>query len=549
MKSGLYTKLRIWSGAVLYIFVCLHLFNHSLGLISVESMEIARVYFINFWRHPVGTLLLYSSLSLHLILVLISLAKRKSLKMPFSEAVQTIFALIFPFGLILHILGTRGAHEIFGFNDNYPNELYTLWVESIELGIGNSILIILVWVHGTLGLYFWLRFRPWFSKTVAWIFSVIIVLPVIAFLGFVNGGRQIQSQFEAGTYIPPVITKEAVETIYGYLYLAWMIYISLIALVILYRIFTWIYNKRKKLVRVTYPNGRIIAVELGTTVLDASRKASIPHASVCGGKGRCSTCRIRVSVGKEFLPNPSIEESKVLKRVSANKHIRLACQLTPTHDLTVTPLLPPDSSTSLARGQPLYRDGAEQEIAILFTDIRSFTTIAEKKLPYDVVFMLNQYFRTMGQAIESSGGQIDKFIGDGVMALFGLDKTPKEACFSALEAAKFMAEGLEELNNHLKADLEEPLMIRIGIHIGNVIVGDMGYAQAKSITAIGDAVNTASRLESLNKNFNSQLLVSKKVIDIAEIDMKKFKQENVKIPGRTQPLSVCIINNASLLSL
>ena len=219
MKTGLYTKLRIWSGFVLYIFVCLHLFNHSLGLISVEAMEIARAYFITFWRHPVGTFLLYSSLLLHLALVLISLAKRKSLKMPFSEAIQTIFALIFPFGLFLHILGTRGAHLLFGFDDNYHNELYILWVDSIELGIGNSILIILVWVHGTLGLYFWLRFKTWFSKTISWIFALVIILPVVCFLGFVNGGRQIESQYDAGSYIPPLITKQQTQFIVIYFYL------------------------------------------------------------------------------------------------------------------------------------------------------------------------------------------------------------------------------------------------------------------------------------------------------------------------------------------
>ena len=239
-------------------------------------------------------------------------------------------------------------------------------------------------------------------------------------------------------------------------FIALIVYLALIITVFLFRLVKWVNKKRHKLIKITYPDGKIVSVEKGTTVLEASRIAGIPHASVCGGKGRCSTCRVRVSYGKEHLEEPSIEEKKVLERVGLNFNTRLACQITPMHDLTITPLLPPDSSIKSSKNLPSYYDGAEQDIAILFADIRAFTSIAEKKLPYDVVFILNQYFKTMGKAVEVSGGKIDKFIGDGVMALFGIQKSPKEACLSALRAARSMSEGIQDLNFHLKEDLEKP---------------------------------------------------------------------------------------------
>src|SRR5205814_7500895 len=134
-------------------------------------------------------------------------------------------------------------------------------------------------------------------------------------------------------------------------------------------------------------------------------------------------------------------------------------------------------------------------------DIRGFTALSEGRLPYDIVFVLNRYFAAMGRAVESAGGRVDKFIGDGVMALFGVSNTPEEGCRQALAAARLMSVRLVELNEALRAELNEPLRIGIGIHAGSVIVGEMGYGSATTITAIGDAVNTASRLESLCKEF------------------------------------------------
>jgi adenylate cyclase len=288
-------------------------------------------------------------------------------------------------------------------------------------------------------------------------------------------------------------------------------------------------------------------MEPGSSVLDASRRLGVPHASVCGGRGRCSTCRIHVSVGRENLPEPSAEELRVLQRVGASDATRLACQLQPTHDVSVTPLLSPDATAKDGHRRSAISQGAEREVAILFADIRAFTAFSEKKLPYDVVFVLNQYFRTMGEAVERAGGQLDKFIGDGVMALFGIETDTEAGCRAALEAARRMALGLKELNENLKNDLPEPLRIGIGIHVGSVIVGDMGYAGARSVTAIGDPVNTASRLEAMNKDFASQLIVSKKVARRADLDLSSERLEVVTVRGRADPLQVYILNDAAAL--
>ena len=289
---------------------------------------------------------------------------------------------------------------------------------------------------------------------------------------------------------------------------------------------------------VAYPNGQRVRVLPGTTILEASRNAGIPHASLCGGRGRCSTCRVEVTRGLEELPEASEAERKVLERLGLPPRVRLACQTRPRHAVAVAPLLPAAATAVEARSAAGHLQGSEREVVILFADLRGFTTLAENKLPYDVVFLLNRYFRATGMAVEEAGGRVDKFIGDGVMALFGVEEPLETACRNALEAARRMAEAIEEINVSLASDLPQPLRVGIGLHLGAVIVGEMGYGKAVGVTAIGDAVNTASRLESLTKDYAVQLVVSEEVLSRSGLAEQAGVAHEVEIRGRSGPLAV-----------
>ncbi|MEQ8246827.1 MAG: adenylate/guanylate cyclase domain-containing protein [Alphaproteobacteria bacterium] len=546
-------RARLIAGIILYIYVATHLINHALGIVSLEAMEVGRDVFLALWRNAVGTTVLYGAILTHVVLVLWSIYRRRTLRMPTREALQITFGLFIPALLLEHIVGTRVMHQIAEVNDTYGNVLSVLWVSQPEKGALQSIALLLAWTHGSMGLFFWLRLKPWFAIAAPWLLGAAVLLPVLSLIGFVDGGRELTRLLEDEAFVDQLLQTinppDEAATAQAFAILNWgyVVYGTMLGLVVVGRIARWIVQQRSYMVTITYPDGRKIAMEPGATILDASRRLGVPHASVCGGRGRCSTCRVHISAGRESLPAPSAEETRVLMRVGASDATRLACQLRPTHDVAVTPLLAADATARDGHRKSAISQGAEREVAILFADIRSFTAFSEKKLPYDVVFVLNQYFRTMGGAVENAGGQLDKFIGDGVMALFGIESDAAAGCRSALEAARRMAIGLKELNENLKNDLPEPLRIGIGIHVGSVIVGDMGYAATRSVTAIGDAVNTASRLEAMNKEYASQLVVSGDVAERAKLDLSGQRHESVAVRGRDEPLRVFILDDASVL--
>jgi adenylate cyclase len=534
----------------LFTFVGTHLLNHAWGLASLEALDLGRDIFVAVWRSWPGIVVLYGAVLTHLVLVLWTLFQRRSLRLAPWEGVQTLLGLALPFLLVEHVLGTRGLNIFFAVEDNYIYEILVLWLFAPEKGIFQTIVIAVAWAHGCIGLHFWLKLKSWYPVLAPCMFAFALLLPVCAVMGFVAAGREIKLLAQDPFWLEDAYMTtnfpmdDAVLFVAEWKHTFWIAMGALLALVLLARYVRWAVERRRGMARLKYPDGRTVEIRPGTSVLEASREAGIPHASVCGGRGRCSTCRIRVGLGRDHLAPPNPEEIKVLKRVGAPEHIRLACQLKPTKDLEVTPLLPANATPKDAWRRPDYLQGSEKEIAILFADIRAFTKFAENKLPYDVVFVLNRYFRSMGEAVLEAGGTLDKFIGDGVMALFGADITPEEAARRALAAARSMAAALDELNDSLRSDLPEPLRIGIGIHLGTVIVGEMGFAGATSFTAIGDAVNTASRLEQATKEFGCQLVVSDELATRAGIDLGAHRLHEIQVRGRTQPIQVRAIARA-----
>ncbi len=550
MRLNWINRLRLASGLVLMAFLASHLANHTLGLISWRTMEAGREVFLVIWRNPAGTTLLAGGLAVHFVLVFYSLYRRRTLRgLPWSEIVQLLAGLAIPPLVVLHVIANRLLHERFGINDSYAWVLLSLWLWDPIEGVKQSITLVVAWMHGAIGVHNWLRLKPWYPAAVPYLYTLALLLPVLALLGFAAGGREVAGLWQDAAFrdwyrADLSLPKGAAAWSHQVRDLAYWTMAGFLIVFGAARGGQHVWQRRRGLVTIGYPDGRKATVQPGTTVLEASRQNGIPHASVCGGRGRCSTCRVRIAGGAAGLPPPSEDELRVLRRVSAPEGVRLACQLKPVADLSVIPLLPAGAEPKDGHRKPAYLQGSEREIAVLFADLRSFTKFAEQKLPYDVVFVINQYFRYMGTAIEQSGGRLDKFIGDGVMALYGLESGAAAGAREAIAGARLMAVAMREMNQTLQNDLPEPLRIGIGIHIGPVIVGEMGYAAAVSVTAIGDAVNTASRLETANKAFGSQLVLSHRLAERAGVDLGAFPTHQLEVRGRSETLAVYVLNDA-----
>jgi len=293
---------------------------------------------------------------------------------------------------------------------------------------------------------------------------------------------------------------------------------------------------------IRYDHGALVRVPAGLSILEASRSGGVSHFSACGGKGRCSTCRVRIIQTDGPLPEPSSLERATLQRVHADDDVRLGCQLRPRHNLSVALLLSSRQKGDMPPNAEPIRPGREEEIAVLFCDLRNFTALSEARLPYDMVFLLNRYFTMVGQAVEHAGGRLDKFIGDGAMALFGLDGDKDLASRNALKAAAHILRNVETLNEELERQFAVKLKVVVGIHAGPSIVGVMGYGDAKNLTAIGDTVNVASRLESAAKEFDTSIVVSEPLLRQSGHDAQTLERRTIAIRGKRNEMRVFLIS-------
>jgi len=545
-------RIRLGSGLVLFGYVTSHYLNHALGLISLSAMDEGSHVFLAIWRNPLGTILLYGSVLVHFLLALWALFQRRSFRrLGRGDWAQILLGFVVPPLIFIHVVGTRGVNAWFGTNDSYEYVLLVIWVFYPMEGVIQIAALAAAWLHGCIGLRGWLRLKPWYGRAQPYLFAAALLIPILAFLGFVEAGREVDYLYREPGWFAGAQARIhfATQAQAASLYAArrgFLVGYALLVILVLAARQLRDYLRRLNAVMVTYADGEIVELHRGSTILDASRQAGIPHASVCGGRGRCSTCRVRILAGLEQLPPPDLNEIRVLQRVGAPPNVRLACQTRPTHPVQVVPLLAA-GSTRDSQARAGYLQGREQEIAILFADLRAFTRLAHQRLPYDTVFLLNRYFRAMGMAVDAAGGHLDKFIGDGVMALFGIGGGREDACRRALAAARRMSLNLQELNRSMAPELREPLRIGIGIHAGPAIVGEMGYDRATTLTAIGDTVNTASRLEALTKEYEVELVFSAIVAEHAGLSLAGLDLHQVTLRGQDHPTAIVTVESAATL--
>lgn len=549
-------QVRLVTGLILFAYLISHFANHALGNVSLDAMEDMLLYHMLFWQSWPVVIVFYGAVLTHLSLGIWALYARRQFRWTAIELTQLVFGLSIPVFVIGHLVGVRISAPLFGHEKDYPQVLFAYWIFRPHLKWMMAAVLLVSWVHGCIGVYFWVRTKPYFRKISSLLLALAVILPTLSLLGLYQSGRAVARASAAPEWRAENLSREKVGTgaeqaqieqitsytLYGYF--------GLIGLTLAARGLRALLERRRGLVRLSYGNGKTVRVPVGLSVLEASTRFNIPHSSVCGGRARCSTCRIRVIGDCSALPEPSNREAFVLDRVGAGDDpaIRLACQLRPRTDVAFFQIFPAHTSVASASTIAPVHPGKERFLVSMFVDMRGSTKLAEQLLPFDTVFIINRFLTAVSQAVVECGGQPNQFVGDGQLALFGLAVNPQTACRQAIEAAARIAVHVDALNEFLGNDVPEPLRFGIGIHGGEVIIGDIGSQEHTVFTALGDSVNVAARLQDMTKALSCEVVLSQDVLKTANLPATGLPRIEVPIRGRVEPLVVYTATKARTLS-
>lgn len=521
-------QLRWSSGLVLWAYVALHLSNHGLGLVSLHAAETMRLGVQNLWRSVPGTVLLYGAFVVHGALALHAVWQRRSLRMPAMEAVRLVLGLCLPLLLAAHFSATRWAYASWAINNSYERLIPAIWNPlSISLQL---LLLTAAWAHGCLGLHFALRARSVWQRWQPVLLTLAVLLPTLAALGMLAMAREIAVGVPAMVQETPMQVSQELQGMTAGLRLGWLLLLA--TALAGPRLWRWLRQRPgARMIQLHYP-GRTLQVPLGLSVLEASRSHGIEHLSLCGGRARCSTCRVRVRGASAHFPPPGRDERKTLERVHAPADVRLACQLRPLGDIEVTPLFHPKTVTRVTS------DGEEREVVILFVDLRQWSGLSERQWPVDLSWVLDRYFELIGSAVQECGGVANQFIGDSVMAIFGLKTDLPTAAGQAIHASVLIDQRMQAWGQSFHAEFGQTLEYGMGLHAGSVALGRVGFENTTSFTAVGEVVNTASRLQEYSKIAQARLVLSAQVARLAQVRATLGESQQVQVRGRTEPLEV-----------
>ena len=492
--------LRFASGIVLFAYLSGHLINHALGLVSLEAAEVGLDYATTFWQSPAGTFLLYGGALTHMGLALHAVYERRTLRMPFRDLFRIVLGLNLPVLLIAHAASTRLAMEVYGYNPFYNDVVRDLWLSGSQ---GKQFAILAPgWIHGCLGLHAAFGRRKWWRAAMPVLFGIFLVLPILSALGFVEMHREIE-RFNPPRHNESGLPRETAAAIALWRDRAVNIYLALVGVVLLARIGRWLVEHRSgAVVEIAFP-GRSVRAPRGWTVLEASRANHIAHLSACGGRARCSTCRVRVAEGLEHCPAPLADEAATLARISAADDIRLACQLRPHGSVSVIPLL----GTGGAGAATIAH---EEVFAVLFVDLVGQEALAGALLPQDLQWLLTGLYRAVDQAVRAAGGTLIHAGQEHASALFPAERDRARGCAPALAAVRALETAVQDLGRGLDDHWKTELRVAICAHVGPVLVDatQLTAPGARFVVAVGPAIAAVDRLRDLLKTRNGGVAVT-----------------------------------------
>ncbi len=322
-------RLRIITGLILFVFVAMHLTNIAMGLSSVTLMEQMQPWLLGPWQNPLGGPLLLIALLIHMGLGFRAIYRRNTFYMTRNDIVQIVSSLMLVPLMIPHLVGTVVARDFFELPQDFPGVLLLFWFYQPAEGLRQVILLAATWIHGCIGLFIWLRLQPWWPRVSLFCYPLAVALPVLAMLGYVEGGKQVMSGEVEVVYAQPPEGGPTIDEIVASLGAIelWLIGIFLAVTTVVLAARWWRLMGHDGVTRIRYAGQPAYSSENGLTLLESATVNDIPHAALCGGRGRCGTCRVKIIANTEELPQPTDEELRTLRRIDADEDVRLACQM------------------------------------------------------------------------------------------------------------------------------------------------------------------------------------------------------------------------------
>ncbi len=503
--------LRLASGLTLFVYVATHLANHALGLISVAAAERGLRIAVAVWQSVPGTLALYGAATVHVALAFAAVYQRRTLRMPALEILRIAAGFGIPLLLINHAIATRIAWEAYGAAPEYSRVVWNLWISN---GEGRQLALLAPgWLHGCLGLHFAFSRRRWYQRLHSALFAAAVLVPVLAGLGFLAMAKELalrtaeHAAFDAAGLTDPAARAALASLRDNTL----AVYLAAVAGLFALRELRALWERRRDaVVAIAYP-GRVARVPRGYSVLEASRSFRIAHASMCGGRARCSTCRVQVTAGAAHCPPPGPDEITTLRRIHARPGVRLACQLRPVGDIAVVPLLAEGAAAREGGEAPVERD-----VALLAVAWRNRDAFAQAHLPPDVVYVSGLFSEVCNSTTRAAGGTQGELTAAGSLAIFGLAGEASQACRDALAAAAAVERALDALAARLWKEFRASPDFALCLHAGPAAIAS-GPADTTQLIVAGTAPDALTGMQAATAERGFRIAVSEDLLRAAGV--------------------------------